>query len=156
MNPMHFKNQDNLERVYLQTDDFLRTLMEHYATHLDSDHPLTKRRRNYTIFGKRKIMKIINLRNDVRDALLRYFDSYLTNEDQFNDIGCGGKPFASALDGKVKKYIGADVEDGFYDSSYILWVLHMTYLLMMEVDAIISSRIFEHLERKSNRRNGAF
>ena len=59
-------------------------------------------------------MKIINLRNDVRDALLQYFDSYLTNEDQVYDIGCGGKPFY-ALNGKVKKYIGVDVEDGFYD-----------------------------------------
>jgi|GEM_PF-5207769 len=31
-----FKNQDDLERVYLQLDDFFKKSAKHYATHLDS------------------------------------------------------------------------------------------------------------------------
>jgi len=97
---------------------------------------------------KEKIMKIINLRSDIRCALLQYFDRYLTNESQVYDIGCGAKPFASALDGKVKKYIGVDVEDGFYDSSYID-LLGTAYDVPTDdgsADAVISSQVLEHLE----------
>jgi hypothetical protein len=32
------------------------------------------------------------------------------------DIGCGDKPFAPVLAGKVKDHIGVDIEDGFYES----------------------------------------
>lgn len=93
-------------------------------------------------------MKAINLRNDVRCALLQYFERYLTNEDEVYDIGCGGKPFASALDGKVKKYIGVDVEDGFYDSSHID-LIGTAYDVPIDdgkADAVISSQVLEHLE----------
>ena len=94
-------------------------------------------------------MKIINLRNDVRGALLQYFDSYLTNKDQVYDIGCGGKPFSNSLNGKVKKYIGVDVEDGFYDSSHIDLV-GTAYEVPVDdgsADAVISSQVLEHLEQ---------
>lgn len=93
-------------------------------------------------------MKVINLRNDVRCTLLQYFDRYLTNEDEVYDIGCGGKPFSSVLDGKVSKYIGVDVEDGFYDSSYIDLV-GTAYDVPIDdgsADAVISSQVLEHLE----------
>ena len=93
-------------------------------------------------------MKIIDLRNDVRQTLLQYFDRNLTNEDQVYDIGCGSKPFASALDGKLKKYIGVDVEDGFYDSSHIdlIGTAYDVPIDDRSADAVISSQVLEHLE----------
>lgn len=93
-------------------------------------------------------MNIINLRNDVRRILLQYFDKYLTKEYKVYDIGCGGKPFASALDGHVKKYTGVDVEGGFYDSSYID-IIGTAYDVPIDdesADAVISSQVLEHLE----------
>lgn len=111
-------------------------------------HPSVKKTQELHDFWKRKIMKVINLRNDVRRTLLKYFDRYLTNKDDVYDIGCGGKPFAGALDGKVSKYIGVDIEDGFYDSSYIDLVGNAYDVPIDDgsADAVISSQVFEHLE----------
>ena len=94
------------------------------------------------------MINTINLRNDVRSALSQYFDKYLTIEDNVYDIGCGKKPFASLLDGKVKKYIGVDVEDGFYDPSHIdlFGFAHDVPIDDKSADAVISAQVLEHLE----------
>lgn len=93
-------------------------------------------------------MKTINLRNDVRVALTQYFHKYLTIKDNVYDIGCGNKPFAIMLDGKVKNYIGVDVEDGFYSSAQIdlLGSAYDVPIDYASADAVISAQVLEHLE----------
>lgn len=93
-------------------------------------------------------MKVINLRNDVRLIFERHFEKYLTSDMQVYDIGCGEKPFASALNGKVKSYIGVDVEDGFYSASSIdlVGTAYDVPIGNGAADAVISSQVIEHLE----------
>lgn len=96
----------------------------------------------------RKIFKIINLRRDVRDSLLQYFDKYLTINMDVYDIGCGSKPFANALKSKVRKHIGVDIKDGFYDSTHID-LIGTAYAVPIDnesADAVISTQVLEHLE----------
>ena len=65
------------------------------------------------------------------------------------DVGCGDKPFQQFLDGKVERYIGVDVEDGFYDARHID-LIGSAYAIPAPdgaADAVISSQVLEHLER---------
>lgn len=91
---------------------------------------------------------MINLRNNVRETLQLFFNKYLTSEMHVYDIGCGDKPFAKTLENKVKKYIGVDVEDGFYDSSNIdlIGTAYNVPINDEAADAVISSQVLEHLE----------
>ena len=93
-------------------------------------------------------MKTISLRQDVRNILTQYFNKYLTKDHEVYDIGCGTKPFAAVLQDKVRKYLGVDVDDGFYDSSYID-IIGTAYEVPVGdgfADAVISSQVLEHLE----------
>jgi len=91
----------------------------------------------------------INLRNDVRSALLSFFDKHLNKEMSVYDIGCGDKPFSGYMEGKVKSYLGVDIEDGFYDAGHID-IVGTAYNVPVEdgvADAIVSSQVLEHLDK---------
>lgn len=89
------------------------------------------------------------LRNDVRASLQDYFLRFLKPDMDVYDVGCGDKPFKKFLDGKVKSYIGVDIVDGFYDAGHIDLVGSAYDVPAPDgaADAIISSQVFEHLER---------
>lgn len=96
----------------------------------------------------KKITSPISIRNDVREGLLKRFSQYLTKDMCVYDIGCGDKPFASFLQGKVKEHVGVDIEDGFYSSNHIDLV-GTAYHVPIEdcaADAVISSQVIEHLD----------
>ena len=93
-------------------------------------------------------MNTINLRNDVRGHLSNYFDKYLTSEMVVYDIGCGPNPFSQSLKAKVRKHVGVDIDNGFYEKGYIDLV-GSAYDVPVEdagADAVISSQVLEHLE----------
>jgi SAM-dependent methyltransferase len=109
----------------------------------------------------------LTLRNDVRDLLRASFEKYLSQEMVVYDVGCGDKPFAEFLKGRVKSHIGVDVEYGFYDQAHIDLVGTASKVPIPDetADAVISSQVIEHLEkpfeafRESNRilkKNGLF
>lgn len=90
----------------------------------------------------------INIRNDVRNEMRELFSSFLTKDMTVYDIGCGDKPFKSFLDARIHKYIGVDIEDGFYDASHID-VIGDAYNVPVDAgcaDAVISNQVVEHLE----------
>lgn len=91
----------------------------------------------------------INLRRDVRETLMALFSRYLRRDMRVYDIGCGDKPFASFLEGRVAAHIGVDIEDGFYDSGHIDLVGTACEVPAPDGDgdAVISSQVIEHLER---------
>lgn len=90
----------------------------------------------------------VSPRRDVRAKLSEYFDKYLTRNMEVYDVGCGAKPFGSLLKGKVKRHIGVDIEDGFYDASLIdlVGTAYDVPIPDGSADAIISSQVIEHLE----------
>lgn len=94
------------------------------------------------------LLQTICLRTEVRRLHAGYFDKYLTKDMEVFDIGCGDKPFAPILAGKVKKHIGVDIEDGFYDSSHIdlVGTAYEVPAPDAAADAVISSQVIEHLE----------
>lgn len=90
----------------------------------------------------------ICLRSDVRKLHKQHFEKYLKENMIVYDIGCGNKPFANFLEKKTKAYIGVDIEDGFYDSSYID-IVGSAYNVPIEpdsADAVILAQVLEHLE----------
>ncbi len=95
------------------------------------------------------LFRTVNLRQDVRDALSEYFDKYLTSEMTVYDIGCGPNPFSKKLKEKVKKHVGVDIENGFYEKGFIDLV-GSAYNVPVEdgeADAVISSQVIEHLDK---------
>lgn len=93
-------------------------------------------------------MKEIGLRFDVRNILVSFFEKYLNSEMIVFDVGCGTKPFSNYLSKKVKRHIGVDIENGFYDCSHID-LFGTAYHVPVEADAadaVISSQVLEHLE----------
>lgn len=64
------------------------------------------------------------------------------------DIGCGQKPFASFLEGKVRKHIGVDLADGFYqpDQVDLIGTAYDVPAPDGTADAVILSQVIEHLE----------
>ncbi|MGZ9096681.1 MAG: methyltransferase domain-containing protein [Micavibrio sp.] len=88
-------------------------------------------------------------RIDIRAVLTDFFALYLKTEMTVYDIGCGSKPFQGVLNGCVAKYIGVDLEDGFYDSSHIDLVGSAYNVPIPDgtADAVISCQVIEHLER---------
>lgn len=95
----------------------------------------------------KQLLKIIDIRRDVRESLHHYFSVYLKSNMDVYDIGCGSKPFSKFLKGRVKRHIGVDIDDGFYDSSHID-VIGSAYKVPVEdhvADSIISSQVLEHL-----------
>lgn len=95
------------------------------------------------------ILDPISLRRDVRAGMRKNFETYLNKDMTVYDVGCGDKPFAEFLSDKCKKYVGVDVEDGFYDASYIdlIGTAYDVPIGEGEADAIISCQVLEHLDR---------
>ncbi len=95
------------------------------------------------------LFRTINLRKDIRSLLEEYFNQYLTHNMDVYDVGCGSKPFQNILTGKVKNYIGVDIEDGFYDTRHIdlLGTAYNVPIKANSADAVISSQVLEHLEK---------
>jgi len=93
------------------------------------------------------LLNPIELRRDVRTALQGCFSRYLTVQMNVYDIGCGDKPFAEFLKGKVKSHIGVDIENGFYDRSHIDLIGSACEIPVKNgtADAVISSQVLEHL-----------
>lgn len=95
------------------------------------------------------LLNPISARREVRKTLEKFFTQYLTLDMTVYDIGCGAKPFSNFLKNKVKKHIGVDIEDGFYDSSHIdlFGTAYDIPIPESSADAVISSQVIEHLER---------
>lgn len=91
----------------------------------------------------------ISLRRDVRSSLMDLFGRYLSPHMSVYDVGCGDKPFAPFMRGRVKEYVGVDIEDGFYDARHIDLVgdAYSVPVPPETADAVISSQVLEHLER---------
>lgn len=91
----------------------------------------------------------VSLRRDVRANLVDLFRRYLSPHMSVYDVGCGDKPFAPFMQGRVKEYVGVDIEDGFYDSRHIDLVgdAYSVPVPAETADAVISSQVLEHLER---------
>ncbi|WP_309630375.1 class I SAM-dependent methyltransferase [Brevundimonas sp.] len=72
---------------------------------------------------------------------------YLRPEMALYDVGCGEKPFADFLRGRVARHIGVDIDYGFYDSRHIDLVGSADDLPIEDgtADAILSSQVIEHL-----------
>lgn len=91
----------------------------------------------------------ISPRHDVRSTLEKYFQTYLKPDMVVYDIGCGSKPFAASLKGRVKAHIGVDIENGFYDARHIdlIGTAYDVPASPESADAVISSQVIEHLDR---------
>jgi SAM-dependent methyltransferase len=63
------------------------------------------------------------------------------------DVGCGEKPFADFLEGRVARHIGVDIDYGFYDASHIDLIGSADDLPIEDdsADAVLSSQVIEHL-----------
>lgn len=87
------------------------------------------------------------LRTDTNALLRHYMTEYLRPEMVLYDVGCGEKPFADFLRGKVKQHIGVDLESGFYSRDKIDLVGSAEALPIGDAtaDAVLSSQVIEHL-----------
>lgn len=95
-----------------------------------------------------KIFKPISVRADVLSLSKEMFQKHLTADAVVYDIGCGQKPFAEFLKGKVKSHIGVDLADGFYQADKVD-IIGTAYAVPAPdgcADAVISSQVIEHLE----------
>jgi SAM-dependent methyltransferase len=95
-----------------------------------------------------KLLYPIVLRRDVNETLKQSFLKHLRKDMDVYDIGCGEKPFASFLEGKIAKHIGVDIADGFYNRSSID-LIGSAYDVPApdnSADAVILSQVIEHLE----------
>ncbi len=97
----------------------------------------------------RSFFKPITVRDDLHAILRRFFEMYFRPTMQVYDIGCGTKPFAAALHGKVAAYLGVDMADGFYDASHIdiIGTAYHVPVADQVADAVICAQVIEHLER---------
>lgn len=89
----------------------------------------------------------LNQRKDSQELMREMMRPYLNSEMKLYDVGCGEKPFAKFLTGKVASHIGVDVDHGFYDKKYIDLVGSADSLPIENgtADAILSSMVIEHL-----------
>lgn len=93
-------------------------------------------------------MHRINLKNSVKRQLLSFFDIYLSKDKVLFDVGCGTKPFAQDIKGRVKEHIGVDLDEGFYDKEHID-IIGSAYDVPVDdgaADIVLSSQVLEHLE----------
>jgi len=90
----------------------------------------------------------ISVRADVHRLSKKMFEDHLKATDVVYDIGCGQKPFADFLKGRVKSHIGVDLADGFYkpDQVDIIGTAYAVPVPDNCADAVISSQVIEHLE----------
>jgi SAM-dependent methyltransferase len=89
----------------------------------------------------------LNQRADSQEMMKAMMLQYLSPSMTLYDVGCGEKPFASFLKGKVAKHIGVDIDYGFYDKNYIDVIGSADNLPIPDgsADAILSSQVIEHL-----------
>lgn len=89
----------------------------------------------------------LNLRTDSQRAMQEIMDKHLRPSMILYDVGCGQKPFASFLRGKVAKHIGIDIDNGFYDRTHIDIFGSADNLPIpnASADAILSSQVIEHI-----------
>lgn len=90
----------------------------------------------------------ILLRRDLHDCLRRFFKQYMPPNAIVYDIGCGQKPFAVFLGGNVRKHIGVDLADGFYqpDQVDLIGTAYDVPAPDGTADAVILSEVIEHLD----------
>lgn len=91
--------------------------------------------------------EVLNQRTDSRRAMKAMMLPYLSPGMTLYDVGCGEKPFAAFLKGKVAKHVGVDVSYGFYATDDIDLVGSADELPIEDgsADAILSSQVIEHL-----------
>ncbi len=96
----------------------------------------------------KKLFQPISVRADVHRLSQEMFTKYLQPHDVVYDIGCGQKPFADFLRGKVKSHIGVDLADGFYKPEHVDLIGSAYNVPVPDgcADAVISSQVIEHLE----------
>jgi SAM-dependent methyltransferase len=90
----------------------------------------------------------IAMRSDLHRVFEKLFAAYMPRDATVYDIGCGQKPFASFLKGKVKSHIGVDLADGFYKPDQVD-LIGTAYAVPAPdgcADVVISSQVIEHLE----------
>jgi SAM-dependent methyltransferase len=76
------------------------------------------------------------------------FIAHMPKDALVYDIGCGQKPFADVLKGRVKAHIGVDLADGFYGPTQVdlIGTAYDVPAPDRSADAIILSQVIEHLE----------
>jgi len=89
----------------------------------------------------------LNQRTDSQEMMKAMMLQYLSPSMTLYDVGCGEKPFAGFLKGKVANHIGVDIDYGFYDKNYIDVIGSADNLPIPDgsADAILSSQVIEHL-----------
>ena len=89
----------------------------------------------------------LHQRTDSQALMQAMMAPYLTPDMTLYDVGCGEKPFAAFLKGRVAAHIGVDVDYGFYDTRHIDLVGSADDLPIADgsVQAILSSQVIEHL-----------
>lgn len=90
----------------------------------------------------------IALRRDLHKQFRHLFTKYLPLDAIVYDVGCGQKPFAEFLKGKVKCHIGVDIADGFYktDQVDLIGTAYDVPATDGVADIVILSQVIEHLE----------
>ncbi len=90
----------------------------------------------------------IAMRRDLHKQFRQFFEQYMPADAVVYDIGCGQKPFAALLEGKVSKHIGVDLADGFYqpDQVDLIGTAYDVPAPDGIADAVILSQVIEHLE----------
>jgi len=94
------------------------------------------------------LIRPIAMRRDVHKQFRRFFEKYMPPDSVVYDVGCGQKPFAALLEGKVRKHIGVDVADGFYQPHQVDLIGSAYDVPAPDgiADAVILSEVIEHLE----------
>lgn len=88
------------------------------------------------------------MRSDLHRIFEDVLNKYLPVNAVLYDIGCGQKPFAEFLKGKVKSHVELDLADGFYQPDQVD-LIGTAYAVPAPdgcADAVISSQVIEHLE----------
>lgn len=88
------------------------------------------------------------MRSDLHKLFEKLFVTYMPKDAVVYDIGCGQKPFAPYLKGKVKSHVGVDLADGFYKPDQVD-LIGTAYAVPAPdgcADVVISSQVIEHLE----------
>ncbi len=99
-------------------------------------------------FNIHGLVNPISMRRDLHQCLQSFFDRHLPLGSVVYDIGCGQKPFASYLKGKVKVHVGVDLVDGFYKTDQVDLIGSAYEVPAPDgiADAVILSQVIEHLE----------
>jgi SAM-dependent methyltransferase len=94
------------------------------------------------------LLRPIASRRELHKRLHEVFVAYMPNNALVYDIGCGEKPFAEFLKGRVRRHVGVDLADGFYaaDRVDLIGTAYDVPAPSGSADAIILSQVIEHLE----------